>query len=110
LTLNECGISIQNNSSFIIDNKIEKQHQNGIEMIGNDNSTRCCPIVWRNHINICGFNGILCSGKQCEPDIRGNILQRNRKAGIKLTDLAIAQIGGTAKVDIKFIPATVQTQ
>jgi len=31
---------------------------------------------------------------------------KNRKSGIKITDLAKAHIGGTSKVDIKFIPST----
>jgi len=32
----------------------------------------------------------------------------NRKAGIKLTEGSVAHIGGTNKVDIKFIPSTVK--
>ena len=75
-------------------------------MTGNDGSTRCCPIIWRNTISICGLYGIIAEGAQSEPDIRGNIISQNRKAGIKVTDFAQAQIGGTAKIDIKFIPST----
>lgn len=44
------------------------------------------------------------SGSQAEPDIRGNIITQNRKAGIKVGECAKAQIGGTTKQDIKFIP------
>jgi hypothetical protein len=44
----------------------------------------------------------------CEPEIRGNVIIENRKAGIKLTEGAIAQIGGCNKVDIKFIPSVVK--
>jgi hypothetical protein len=36
--------------------------------------------------------------------VRGNIIKQNRKAGIKITEQAIAHIGGTEKADIKFIP------
>jgi|LakMenE01Jun11ns_1017448.scaffolds.fasta_scaffold8767666_1 hypothetical protein len=79
-----------NNSSFILDNTITKMHMNGIAMIGNDGSTRCCPIIWRNTISICGLYGVIAEGAQSEPDIRGNIIMQNRKAGIKITDNAQA--------------------
>lgn len=46
----------------------------------------------------------MIQGGQCNPDVRGNIIKQNRKAGIKLTEDAIAHIGGTEKADIKFIP------
>lgn len=41
--------------------------------------------------------------------MRGNIIVQNRKAGIKLTEGAIAHIGGTTKVDIKFIPSVTKS-
>lgn len=104
------GIEILNNKSRIIDNRIDKSHQNGIKVTGNDKSTRCTPIVWRNHVKSSGYNGIVCMGEQCEPDIRGNIILQNRKAGIKLTEKAIAHIGGTNKMDIKFIPSSKKTE
>jgi len=44
-------------------------------------------------------------GEFCEPDIRGNIIESNRKAGIKLTDGAISHIGGTSKDQIKILPS-----
>ena len=37
--------------------------------------------------------------------MRGNVIKANRKAGIKLTEEAVAHIGGTEKADIKFIPS-----
>ena len=43
-------------------------------------------------------------GEYCEPDIRGNYIESNRKAGIKLTELAVAHIGGTAKEDMESQP------
>jgi hypothetical protein len=51
------------------------------------------------------MNGILCYGELCEPEIRGNIIESNRKAGIKLTDKAVALIGGTSKEDVKTLPS-----
>lgn len=99
------GIEIVNNKSKIVDNFIEKQHEEAIKIVGDNKSTRSTPEIWRNFVISCGSNGILCLGSQCEPDIRGNVIMHNRKAGIKLTENAIAHIGGTSKVDIKFIPS-----
>ena len=94
-----------NNKSRCIDNIIEKCHEDGIVVIGDDKSTKCTPCLWRNKIRACGHNGIFVSGEQCDPDIRGNIILQCRKSGIKLTQRSIAHIGGTMKVDIKFIPS-----
>ncbi len=49
-------------------------------------------------------------GIHCEPDIRGNVIIQNRSAGIKLTEGSVAHIGGTNKVDIKFIPSAIRAQ
>jgi hypothetical protein len=68
--------------------------------VGSDKNTRAMPSVWKNRIISCSHYGILCMGEFCEPDIRGNIIESNRKAGIKLTELATAHIGGTTKDDI----------
>jgi len=32
----------------VIDNVIDKSHENGIFVIGNDKQTRSAPILWRN--------------------------------------------------------------
>ena len=61
--------------------------------------------MWKNIITSCGYNGLVIQGEQCDPDVRGNVIKANRKAGIKLTEDAIAHIGGTEKADIKFIPS-----
>ena len=99
--LNECAIEILNNKSRIIDNIIEKSHENGIKIIGNEKSTKVSTTVWRNSIKNCGHNGILIIGESCEPDIRGNTILQNRRAGIKLSENSIAHIGGTTKEDMK---------
>lgn len=106
MILNTCAIEIFNNQSKLIDNTIEKCFEDGIRVIGDDNSTCSSPLIWRNTIKACAMNGILASGKQASPDIRGNIIIQNRKSGIKITELATAHIGGTSKTDIKFIPTT----
>jgi hypothetical protein len=36
----------------------------------------------------------VCQGAKCWPQIKANIIEANRKAGIKLTDNATAHIGG----------------
>jgi hypothetical protein len=100
MLINDIGIEIQNNKSMILDNYIQKSHENGIKVVGDDNNTRAKPHIWRNKIESCGYNGIVCQGEHCEPDIRGNIIESNRKSGIKLTEKAIAHIGGTYKEEI----------
>lgn len=77
-------------------NNVEKSHEHGIKVVGYDKNTRSTPMIWKNRIFSCGSNGILCLGEFCEPDIRGNIIESNRKAGIKLSENAMAQIGGTS--------------
>ena len=102
--LNEVGIEIYNNQSHLIENRIERSHENGIKITGTNRSQLCTAKIWKNTINACGYNGIVIQGGQCNPDVRGNIIKQNRKAGTKLTEDAVAHIGGTEKADIKFIP------
>ena len=58
------------------------------------------PYIWKNRITQSGFNGILCTGESCQSDIRGNVIDTSRKAGIKICELATAHIGGTTKEDL----------
>ena len=62
------------------------------------------PLIWRNKIEQCAFDGIIVFGPHCEPDIRGNIISNNRRSGIKIMKNAIAHIGGTSKEDIMVLP------
>ena len=110
MTLNEVGVEIFNNKSRIIDNTIQKSFKDGIKVIGNNRSTNSAPLIWRNFIRQSGLNGIIGMGIHCEPDIRGNVIIQNRSAGIKLTEGSVAHIGGTNKVDIKFIPSAIRSQ
>lgn len=102
--LNEVGIEVYNNQSHIIENEIERSHENGIKITGTNRAQLCTAKIWKNNITSCGYNGLVIQGGQCNPDVRGNVIKANRKAGIKLTEEAIAHIGGTEKADIKFIP------
>jgi hypothetical protein len=90
MTINDIGVEVLNNKSRIIDNTIEKSHEDGIKIIGYDKNTRSTPYIWKNKIFSCGWVGILCLGEFCEPDIRGNIIESNRKSGIKLSEFACA--------------------
>jgi hypothetical protein len=81
-----------------------------MQIVGDDNKTRCMPLIWRNRIEQCAFDGIIVYGMHCEPDIRGNVIANCRKSGIKLMNNAIAHIGGTSKEDILEIPATPEVE
>jgi hypothetical protein len=56
------GIELYNNKSKVYDNRIEKSHENGIKVVGDNGNTSCTPKIWENKIFSCGFNGILCMG------------------------------------------------
>ncbi len=58
------------------------------------------PHIWKNRVTASGQNGIFAHGEQCEPDIRGNVIDSNRKAGIKFCEMACGHIGGTSKEDL----------
>ena len=62
MNLNESGIEIFDNQSSIIDNMIERSHEDGIKITGTDKSQMCTAIVWKNSIISCGYNGILIKG------------------------------------------------
>jgi len=74
MILNTCAIEIFNNQSKLIDNNIEKCFEDGIRVIGNDKTTCSSPLIWRNTIKASAQNGILATGEQASPDIRGNII------------------------------------
>ena len=59
-----------------------------------------CPFIQKNYIEASTHNGIVCEGQKCWPDIKANIIESNRKAGIKLVDYARAHIGGQSIEDL----------
>ena len=63
------------------------------------------PLIWRNKIDSSGLDGIFVYGPICDPDIRGNIITSNRKAGIKFTNFAKGHIGGTSREEINVLPS-----
>lgn len=78
-----------------------------MQIVGDNNKTRSMPLIWRNKIEQCAFDGIVVYGSHCDPDIRGNIIANNRRSGIKIMKNAIAHIGGTSKDDIMQLPDAV---
>lgn len=63
VSLCEKGLEILNNKSRCIDNIIDKAHENGILVVGDNNATKCTPSLWRNKIRSCGANGIFVTGE-----------------------------------------------
>jgi hypothetical protein len=43
MSVNDVGIEILNNKSILIENVIEKSHENGIKIVGDDHNTRSIP-------------------------------------------------------------------
>ena len=63
-------------------------------MVCNSAVEPATPLIQRNYIESCTKNGIICEGFSCYPMIKANIIDSNRKCGIKLADSARAHIGG----------------
>lgn len=100
MSINDEGIELHNNKSQLFENLIEKSHQNGILCTSEGDQAGCLPNIWKNRITQSGINGIYCTGSGCKPDIRGNVIDQNRKSGIKLCEDASAHIGGSSKEDL----------
>ena len=97
---NDNGIEIIDNTTQVLQNNIQRSHENGIKISG-DRKSR--PIIWKNLIESCSYNGIVCHGEHCNPDIRGNKIRLNRRSGIKVTEFANAEIRGiTKKIESMF--------
>jgi len=62
ININDVGIEIVNNASKIVDNTIEQSHENGIHIKGDNPDIRSKPLIYKNRIISCGFNGIICTG------------------------------------------------
>mmetsp|Transcript_11521 Transcript_11521/g.19489 ORF Transcript_11521/g.19489 Transcript_11521/m.19489 type:complete len:135 (+) Transcript_11521:202-606(+) len=95
MQINDVGIKIINNKSIIFENTIQKSHDDGIKIICNSRTDPSCPLIQKNYIEASTHNGIVCEGAKCYPDIKANIIEANRKAGIRVMDNAQAHIGGS---------------
>jgi|LauGreDrversion4_2_1035121.scaffolds.fasta_scaffold71433_4 hypothetical protein len=100
MSLNDVGIELLNNKSQLFENLIEKSHANGIFCASEGDQMGCLPNIWKNRVTQSGSSGIYCTGASCKPDIRGNVIDQNRKCGIKLCEDSSAHIGGTSKEDL----------
>jgi len=96
MQINDTAMTLINNSSMVFENTIQKSHKDGIVCICNSSvsSHTCKPLIQKNYIEASTHNGIVCEGEGCKPNILANIIETNRKAGIKLMDNACAHIGG----------------
>lgn len=54
MSINDIGIEILNNKSKVIENIVEKSHELGMKIVGDDNHTRSMPSIWKNRIFSCG--------------------------------------------------------
>ena len=90
MQINETAIEVINNSSLMFANTIQKSHNDGIKALCTGDRFHekewSKPIIQNNYIEASTHNGIVCEGQYCLPMIRGNIIETNRKAGIKLTN------------------------
>ena len=100
MQINDVGILLFNNKSIIFENTIMKSHDDGIKIICNSKLDPACPLIQQNYIEASTHNGIVCEGLRCFPDIKANVLEANRKAGIRLIDNAQAHIGGSTFKDL----------
>lgn len=54
MQINDVGIEILNNKSKVIENIVEKSHELGMRIVGDDNNTRSMPSIWKNRVFSCG--------------------------------------------------------
>jgi len=102
MQINDVALQIINNHSYIFENIIQKSIDNGIEIkcIDRGVPSQCSPLIQKNYIEASTHYGIVVEGFASAPNIKGNIIEANRKAGIKLTDNSRAHIGGTEQDEI----------
>ena len=100
MQINDLGIQLINNKSIVFENTIQKCHEDGIRVTNTHDKHPCCPLIMKNYIESSTHNGIVCEGHKSWPDIRANVIEANRKAGIRLTDNSRAHIGGESFDDL----------
>jgi GH35 family endo-1,4-beta-xylanase len=49
MSINDVGIEISNNKSQLIENLIEKSHENGVKVMS-EGELLCQPNIWKNRI------------------------------------------------------------
>ncbi|CAI2360731.1 unnamed protein product [Moneuplotes crassus] len=94
LIQNNDGIEVFNNKSTVIANEIEKSHGHGLLIHATLKEGKFNPTVKGNSISNCKFNGIQIQGDGLRVMIHNNTINNNRKCGIKVLDLAKADIVG----------------
>lgn len=79
LKSNTFGIIVIDSKSKLFQNKIEKCHENGIEVICSGNGKICNPDIEENEVVGSKFHGILVRGDSSHPKIIGNKVENNKK-------------------------------
>ena len=100
MQINDIALQLINNNSYIFENIIQKSIDNGIEIKCLGANSQCSPLIQKNYIEASTHYGIVVEGFGSSPNIKGNIIEANRKAGVKLTDNSKAHIGGEGLDDL----------
>lgn len=94
MQIDNTAVELINNKAIVYGNKIQKCHRDAIKISCNAEDLTCCPLIQRNYIEASVLSGIVVEGWKSYPIIKANVLEANRKIGIKLTNKARAHIGG----------------
>lgn len=100
MQVNDVGVKLVNNKSVVFENTIQKSHDDGIKILCDSRSDPACPLVQQNYVEASTHNGIVVEGHKCFPDITANVIEANRKAGIRIMDNAQAHVGGSDPSDL----------
>lgn len=100
MQINDAGIELTDNSSLVIQNKIQKCHTEGIIIKSTDRRIRTQPLLYQNFVEASTQNGLLCQGSKCRAVLKGNIIRSNLKSGVKLAGFSSVQMGGKTKDDL----------
>jgi hypothetical protein len=85
MQINNVGVKTMNNKSLLFANKIQKCHYEGIVVSNMQKVTmESAPHIFGNYIESSSQNGIIVDGENTNPRIHFNILEANRKCGIKI--------------------------
>ena len=108
--VNDIAIEICDNSSLVMHNRIQKSNFDGILITSTAPTSATQPKIFQNFVEESTHNGIHVKGEGCQPEIKGNIVRANMKAGIRLAGWANAIVGGPGKADFAAGLASIDNQ
>ena len=94
MQINNKAVELINNKAIVYGNKIQKCHRDAITILCDSDIHMCCPLIQRNYVEASVLCGIVVEGWKSYPVIKANVLDSNRKIGIRLGNKARAHIGG----------------